>query len=72
MEGSDVRFQSQERGELGDGISAEGRRLLLGSMLRVFSYRYRRGKLVRRDDLRQLLTLADDAYEPPPTPGGDE
>jgi hypothetical protein len=70
MEVYDVRSQSQERGELGSGLSAEGRRLLLGSMLRVFSYRYRRGKLVRRDDLRQLLALADDAYGPHPASGG--
>jgi hypothetical protein len=71
MQVYDVRERSQERARPDGGeLASDDRRLCLGALLRALHYRYRRGKPVRWDDLRQLLTLADDAHGPHPTPGG--
>jgi hypothetical protein len=53
-----VHSRSQESGA---GLSAEDRRLLLCSMLRVLVRRCVYHKPVLRDDLRPLVALADDA-----------
>jgi hypothetical protein len=42
-------------------LSAEGRRLFLGSMLRVLIRRYTYGKPILRADVPRLVALADDA-----------
>jgi hypothetical protein len=61
MKSSEVRSRSQERGESGAGLSAEARRLLLGSMLRVFIRRCIYHKPILQADLRELAAFADDA-----------
>jgi hypothetical protein len=71
MQVYDVRKRSQQHARPeGDELDSDDRRLCLGALLRALNYRYRRGKSVRRDDLRQLLALADDAYGPHSIPGG--
>jgi hypothetical protein len=71
MEVYDVRKRSQQHTRpYGNELDSDDRRLCLGAMLRSITHLYRRGKPVRRDDLRQLLALADDAYGTHPTSGG--
>jgi hypothetical protein len=62
MEVYEISSGSQEQAPRdATGLNAEGRRLFLGSMLRVLIRRYTYGKPILRADLRRLMALADDA-----------
>jgi len=62
MELYEFHSASQESNQFQTNVlDATARRLLLGSMLRLLTRRYRRGQPMLRHDLRQLMELADDA-----------
>jgi len=50
----------QESQQFSD-ISREDRRLLLGASIRLLGHRFSCGKLILRDDLLRVSSLADDA-----------
>jgi hypothetical protein len=58
----DVRTGSQPRQQFDpNSLNAKDRRICLGSVLRFVIRRYSRGQPVLREDLLQIVALADDA-----------